>query len=113
MVAGATGIDMVLMVVAADEGIMPQTREHMEICTLLGIRHGLVAMTKIDMVDADWLSLVKDDIEQFMQGTFLEHAPVIPVSSQTGEGVPELITALERLTTDLPERSTSGLPWSA
>jgi len=109
MVAGATGIDIVLMVVAADEGIMPQTRVHMEICSLLGIRHGLVAMTKIDMVDEEWLELVRDDIEQFMQGTFLENAPVVPVSSQTGEGISELITTLDNLATNLPERPTTGL----
>jgi len=109
MVAGATGIDIVLMVVAADEGIMPQTREHMEICTLLGIHHGLVVMTKIDMVDEEWLELVRDDIEQFMQGTFLENAPMVPVSSQTGEGISELITTLDNLAANLPERPTTGL----
>ncbi|MEA3231252.1 MAG: selenocysteine-specific translation elongation factor, partial [Thermodesulfobacteriota bacterium] len=109
MVAGATGIDIVMMVVAADEGIMPQTREHMEICALLGIGHGLVAMTKIDMVDEEWLELVRDDIEQFMQGTFLENAPVVPVSSQTGEGISELITTLDNLVANLPERPTTGL----
>jgi len=109
MVAGATGIDMVMMVVAADEGIMPQTREHMEICSLLDIRHGLVAMTKIDMVDEEWIELVKDDIEQYMQGTFLENAPVVPVSSQTGEGISGLISTLDKLAADLPERPTTSL----
>ncbi len=109
MVAGATGLDLVMMVVAADEGIMPQTREHMEICTLLGVRHGIVAMTKIDMVDEEWLELVTDDIEQYMQGTFLESAPIVPVSSQTGQGIPELITILDDLVSHLPERPTTGL----
>ena len=72
MVAGATGIDIVVMVIAADEGVMPQTREHMEICTLLGIRHGMVAVTKIDMVDEEWLELALEDIRDFVRGTFLE-----------------------------------------
>jgi selenocysteine-specific elongation factor len=109
MVAGATGLDLVMMVVAADEGIMPQTREHMEICTLLGVRHGIVAMTKIDMVDEEWIELVRDDIEQYMQGTFLENAPIVPVSSQTGQGIPELITILGDLVAHLPERPTTSL----
>ncbi len=90
MVAGAAGIDFVMLIIAADEGVMPQTREHLEICSLLGIKRGLVALTKIDMVDADWLELVKDDVAAFLEGTFLENSPVFPVSSATGEGVPEL-----------------------
>ncbi len=109
MVAGATGIDIVLMVVAADEGIMPQTREHMEICTLLGIDQGIVVLTKIDMVDEEWLELVQDDIGQYMQGTFLEDAPVVCVSSQTGEGISDLITALAAIVAVLPERASTGL----
>ena len=72
MVAGATGIDIVVMVIAADEGVMPQTREHMEICTLLGIKHGFVALTKIDMVDEEWLELALEDVRDFTAGTFLE-----------------------------------------
>src|SRR5210317_1751338 len=83
MVAGATGIDIVVMVIAADEGVMPQTREHMEICTLLGVRHGMVAVTKIDMVDEEWLELALEDIRDFVRGTFLEEAPIAPVSSET------------------------------
>src|SRR5210317_2240410 len=89
MVAGATGIDMVAMVIAADEGVMPQTREHMEICTLLGIQHGLIVMTKTDMVDEEWLELALEDIREFSQGTFLEGAPILPVSSVTGDGIPQ------------------------
>ena len=88
MVAGATGIDIVVMIIAADEGVMPQTREHMEICMLLGIRHGLVAMTKIDMVDEEWLELALEDIRDFSQGTFLENSPILPVSSVTGRATP-------------------------
>ena len=81
MVAGATGIDIVAMVIAADEGVMPQTREHMEICTLLGVQHGLIAMTKTDMVDDEWLELALEDIREFSLGTFLEDSPILPVSS--------------------------------
>ena len=109
MVAGATGIDIVAMVIAADEGVMPQTREHMEICTLLGVKHGLVVMTKIDMVDEEWLELAIDDIQGFMQGTFLEDAPIIPVSSVTGEGIPDFVKALDDISRVIPERSPSSL----
>lgn len=90
MVAGAAGIDMVMLVIAADEGVMPQTREHLEICTLLGIRHGFVALTKIDMADPEWLELAREDISGFLAGTFLEDAPIFPVSSLTREGIDEL-----------------------
>ena len=93
MVAGAAGIDLVALVIAADEGVMPQTREHLQICTLLGIRKGLVALTKIDMVDPEWLELVREDVRTFLQGTFLADAPIVPVSALTGAGLPELILA--------------------
>ncbi len=87
MVAGAGGIDFVMLVIAADEGVMPQTREHLEICSLLGIRHGFVALTKIDMVDEAWIELVTEDISAFLQDTFLADAPILPVSSSTGQGL--------------------------
>jgi selenocysteine-specific elongation factor len=74
MVAGATGIDIVAMVIAADEGVMPQTREHMEICTLLGVRHGLVVLTKVDLVDEEMLELATEDVQEFTRDTFLENA---------------------------------------
>jgi selenocysteine-specific elongation factor len=109
MVAGATGIDIVVMVIAADEGVMPQTREHMEICTLLGIEHGLIAMTKTDMVEEEWLELALEDIREFCQGTFLEDSPIIPVSSVTGEGLPELISALDDIAGSIPVRPPSSL----
>jgi selenocysteine-specific elongation factor len=109
MVAGATGIDIVTMVIAADEGVMPQTREHMEICALLGIRHGMVVLTKIDMVDEEWLELVTEDIMDFTVGTFLEDAPIVPVSSVTGDGIEQFIDALDTLCADVPERTTTGL----
>lgn len=109
MVAGATGIDMVAMVIAADEGIMPQTREHMEICSLLDIKHGLVVLTKIDMVDEEWLELVAEDVKTFTSGTFLEDCFILPVSSITGQGMPELVQALETLSASIPERSATNL----
>ncbi len=109
MVAGATGIDMVAMVIAADEGVMPQTREHMEICTLLGIRYGMVVMTKKDMVDEDWLEMVTEDIRNFVKGTFLEDAPIVPVSSMTGEGLPELVKTMDDIAALIPERTSTGL----
>ncbi len=109
MVAGATGIDIVVMIIAADEGVMPQTREHMEICMLLGVSHGLVAMTKIDMVDEEWMELALEDIRDFSQGTFLENSPIIPVSSVTGQGIPDLIAALDSLAGDIPPRPPSSL----
>ena len=109
MVAGATGIDMVAMVIAADEGVMPQTREHMEICTLLGIKHGLVVVTKTDMVDEEWLELALEDIAEFTEGTFLEEAPVIPVSALKGEGIDDCIAALDEISRDIPQRPPSSL----
>ena len=109
MVAGATGIDIVVMVIAADEGVMPQTREHMEICTLLGVQHGMVVLTKIDMVDDEWLDLVQEDVREFIQGTFLEDAPILTLSSVTGQGIPEFIEHLDELSQNVPERVPSGI----
>lgn len=109
MVAGATGIDMVAMVIAADEGVMPQTREHMEVCTLLEIKYGLVVLTKIDLVDKEWLELVTEDIREFTEGTFLEGAPVLTVSSTTSEGIPELISTLGTFAEEIPENPSSGM----
>jgi selenocysteine-specific elongation factor len=109
MVAGASGIDLVALIIAADEGVMPQTKEHLDICKLLGIKHGLVALTKIDMVDEEWLELATDDVTSFLKGSFLEGAPIIPVSSLTGKGLPEFVKALDTLCAEVPERSSSGL----
>jgi selenocysteine-specific elongation factor len=109
MVAGATGIDIVAMVIAADEGVMPQTREHMEICTLLGVQHGLIAMTKTDMVDEEWMELALEDIREFSRDTFLEDSPIIPVSSVTGQGIPEFINALDEIAGLIPQRNPSNL----
>ncbi len=109
MVAGAAGIDLVVVVIAADEGVMPQTREHLQICTLLGIRKGFVALTKIDMVDQDWLELVRDDVRSFLRGTFLEGAPMVPVSSLTGIGFPELFSTIGKTADEVEESADVGL----
>jgi len=109
MVAGSSGIDVVTMVIAADEGVMPQTREHMEICNLMGVSHGLVALTKTDMVDEDLLELALDDIQEFVQGTFLEDKPIIPVSAVTGQGLDQLTATLEEICRTLPERQFSSI----
>ncbi len=109
MVAGATGIDVVAMVIAADEGVMPQTREHLEICTLLGVEYGFVALTKIDMVDQEWAELIKEDVRSFVEGTFLEGAPIVPLSPVTGQGIPEFIATLDDFCAKIPEKTHSGL----
>jgi selenocysteine-specific elongation factor len=96
MLAGAGGIDLVLLVIAADEGIKPQTREHFEICSLLGIPRGIVAITKSDLVDADTLGLVRLEIEEYVRGSFLESAPIVPVSSRSGTGLDDLKQVLRR-----------------
>ncbi len=108
MVAGATGIDLVAMIIAADEGVMPQTREHLEICELLKVKRGLVVLTKIDMVDEEWLELVREDVREFLSGTFLEDAPVVEVSSLTGQGLEELLGVLDELVKEIPERETGN-----
>ncbi len=109
MVAGASGLDCVLLVVAADEGVMPQTVEHVQICRLLGVRKGLIAITKRDLVDEEMLELVRDDIGDLVKGTFLEDAPMYPVSSVTGEGIPELVEAIEAVTREIQSRETDQI----
>jgi selenocysteine-specific elongation factor len=109
MVAGATGIDIVTMIIAADEGVMPQTREHLEICILLGVKFGFVVLTKTDLVDEEWRELVIEDIRDFIQGTFLEESPIVPVSSTTGEGIPEFVKTLDTFCEKIPSRSSAGL----
>jgi selenocysteine-specific elongation factor len=110
MVAGVAGIDLVILVIAADEGVMPQTKEHLDICRLLGVTRGLVALTKTDLVDADWLEMVTDDVRQFVAGTFLEDAPIIPVSSQSGTGLPELRQEIGSALRGIPARAAGGIP---
>lgn len=110
MLAGVSGIDAVLLVVAADEGVMPQTREHLAILSLLEVRRGLVALTKVDAVDEEWLALVQEDVRRELAGTPLDGAPVIPVSAVTGAGLPALLRALDELVAQLPPRSAAGAP---
>ncbi|MGE5185353.1 MAG: selenocysteine-specific translation elongation factor [Acidobacteriota bacterium] len=122
MVAGATGLDLVVLVIAADEGVMPQTREHLDICDLLGVRRGIVALTKKDLVDDEWLTMVTGDVRAALAGTFLDGAPIVPVSTRTGEGpdvergglrLPSGIDALRgelaRAIDELPPRASTGV----
>ncbi len=110
MLSGASGIDLVMLVVAADEGVMPQTVEHMQICRLLGIERGIIVLTKVDMVDDDLLQLARSDVRDFVSGTFLENAPMIPVSSTTGEGIEKLKKVIDEQIQSLDERRISGIP---
>ena len=87
MLAGAGGIDIALLIIAADEGIMPQTEEHLAILSLLDIKKGVIALTKKDIVDEEWLEMMQEEIKERMKGTFMENAAIIPVSSYTGEGI--------------------------
>src|SRR5512138_3628781 len=111
MAAGAGGIDVVVLVIAADEGVMPQTREHLDICRLLGVPRGLIAVTKSDLLPglgADWLPLLEQDIRLAVKGSFLEGAPIVAVSSATGEGLDRLKAELARLAAEVPERPADG-----
>ncbi len=111
MAAGAGGIDLVVLVVAADEGVMPQTREHLDICRLLGVPRGLVAVTKSDLLPAlgpGWLALLEQDVREVTRGTFLEDAPFVPVSSATRDGLDRLVAELARLAAEVPERPADG-----
>ncbi|GAB4489742.1 MAG: selenocysteine-specific translation elongation factor [Thermodesulfovibrionales bacterium] len=109
MLAGAGGIDMVLMVVAADEGIMPQSREHLAICNLLRIKSGIIALTKADLVEKDWLGLVTDELRNFVQGTFLEGCPIVPVSSRTGENLDALKSEIKTMAAGIEPKTSGGL----
>lgn len=109
MVAGAWGIDLVALVIAADEGVMPQTREHLDICTLLRVKKGLIILTKVDLVDLELLELVKEEVAEAVRNTFLKDAPMLAVSSTTGQGIPELISVLDGLSKEVEERSSEGL----
>jgi selenocysteine-specific elongation factor len=110
MLAGVGGIDLAMLVIAADEGVMPQTREHLAICSLLRIKAGLIALTKADLVESDWFELVREDVAGAVRGTFLEGAPIVPVSSKTGQGLDELRAALRSLAASVPPRGTDQLP---
>jgi selenocysteine-specific elongation factor len=110
MLAGAHGIDVVALVIAADEGVMPQTREHFDICRLLGVQRGLIVITKIDLVEAELLELVKAEIADLVAGSFLETAPVIAVSARSGAGLDDLRAALKQVSLQVPTRATGFLP---
>jgi selenocysteine-specific elongation factor len=107
MLAGVGGIDLVLFVIAADESIKPQTREHFDICRLLGIRNGIVVLTKSDMVDQDLIELVRLEVDEFVRGSFLENAPMVAVSSITGAGLGELRAEIEKMAASVPEKNAA------
>ncbi|HKV50265.1 MAG TPA: selenocysteine-specific translation elongation factor [Gemmatimonadaceae bacterium] len=109
MLAGATGVDLVLLVIAADEGVMPQTREHLAILDLLGVRGGVIALTKCDLVDDDWLALVREDVEALVSGTPLQGAPMVPTSVISSRGLDELRSTLARAVRALPARDAADL----
>jgi len=108
MLAGAGGVDLVLLVVAADESVMPQTLEHFHICRLLGVRRGLIALTKTDLVEADLVSLVRLEVEELVAGSFLEGAPILPVSSVTKEGLDDLVEAFREVDREVAGHSAEG-----
>jgi selenocysteine-specific elongation factor len=109
MLAGVGGIDLVLLVIAADEGIKPQTREHFDICRLLGIRHGITVLTKSDTVDAETLEVVRLEVEDFLRGSFLENSPIVPVSALKSTGLDELKRQLVRIAGELPARNSDAI----
>jgi selenocysteine-specific elongation factor len=110
MIAGAGGIDAVILVVAADDGWMPQSQEHLQIIRLLGIKYGLIAISKIDLVERSWVDMVEDDLRSKLKGTFLEDAPVIRLSSATGEGFDQLKNEIDRLAERIVKREDIGKP---
>ena len=111
MVAGVVGMDLVLLVIAADEGIMPQTREHVDILHLLGIEKSIIVLNKCDIVDEEWLELVEEEVREELAGTFLEQAPVLKVSAATGQGLDELIGVIEHMTRDeVMSKDTQTIP---
>jgi selenocysteine-specific elongation factor len=105
MLAGAHGIDVLALVIAADEGVMPQTREHFDICRLLGLKHGLIVITKRDLVDDEMLSLVEAEAKELVSGSFLENAPIVAVSARTGAGLDQLKTTLKEIARQVPPRA--------
>ncbi len=109
MVAGAVGIDLVVLVVAADEGVMPQTREHLDVCAMLGIRRGVVALSKCDTVDAELRELAAADVAEILKGTFLDGAPIVPCSVKSGEGLDALKAAIDAALDGAPEKDPDGL----
>ncbi|MFQ5772833.1 MAG: selenocysteine-specific translation elongation factor, partial [bacterium] len=111
MVAGVSTINFVLFVVAADDGVMPQTREHLDILKILQVKHGIIVITKIDLVEEEWLNLVKEDVRNLVQGSFLEIAPMLSVSSITGRGISKLKTTMETQWQQIKRRENKGVFW--
>ena len=109
MLAGATGIDLALLVVAADDSVKPQTREHLDVLRLLDIQAGVIALTKVDMADSGWIDLVEDEVRELVRGTFLERAPIVRTSAVTGQGMDELRGALHAAAAAAHERSAQRL----
>ena len=109
MLAGVGGIDLVVLVIGADEGVMPQTREHLHICELLQVKRGVVALTKVDLVEPDWLEMVQADLKGFLAGTFLEGAPVVAVSAVTGQGLPQLRAVLREAAETIEPKRHDGI----
>lgn len=110
MLAGITGIDIVMLVVAADEGIMPQTKEHLDILDMLGLENGVIVLTKSDTVDEEWIELVKEDIRETVEGTFLENADIMPVDSVSKRGIPELIERVQLMVENTEDKKVFGNP---
>lgn len=111
MVAGVVGMDLVLLVIAADEGIMPQTREHLDILSLLGIKKSIIVLNKCDLVEEDWIELVEEEIREELEGSFMENAPLVKVSAATGEGIPELIRVIDDMTREeVEEKDINTIP---
>ena len=104
MLAGACGIDIVLLVVAADEGVMPQTVEHLDILNYLGVKKGIIVLTKCDLVDEDFISLVKDEVKEKTKGLFIENAPIVEVDSVSGRGLEELVKKIDEISEDIEEK---------
>lgn len=111
MLAGAAGVDVALLVVAADEGVMPQTREHLDILDLLDVRHGVVALTKVDLVEPEWLDLIREDVANTLEGTSLTDQAIVPVSAVSGEGLAELLAALDDALAAGPPARDRGRPF--
>src|ERR1041385_3507744 len=109
MLAGVGGIDLVLLVIAADEGIKPQTREHFDICRLLAIQRGITVLTKSDTVDTETLEVVRLEVEEFLRGSFLENSPLVAVSSLKNTGLQELKDALVQMAGETPARDSSAI----
>lgn len=108
MLAGASGMDAVLLVIAADEGIMPQTREHLDILTLLGVTRGIVVLNKIDLVEQEWQELIEEEIHEELKDSLFANAPICPVSALKGEGIPQLLDMIDKLLTDVESKEATG-----